>query len=275
MIIDGKKMAQEVYDELKNDIEKSQIKPVLAAVLVWANSASLRYIAQKKKFADYVWIDFKLIELKQNVTQIELEKKIIELNENKNIHGYIVQLPLPDHIDSKKIIEKIDPKKDVDGFHPVNMWKILIWDNQGLVPCTPAWIMHIFEKLNTPLVWKQVTIVGRSNIVWKPLAALLINHGATVTVCNSKTPRLLNYTLQSDVVIMATWKAHMMNAGMVKVGTTIIDVWFSVIDGKIYWDCDTQFLEKIWNIITPVPGGVGPMTVAMLMKNTFKAAIRK
>lgn len=275
MFIDGKKMAQELYDELKNDIEKSGLRPTLAAVLVGSNSASLRYIAQKKKFADYVWIDFKLIELKQNVTQIELEKKIVELNENNSIDGYIVQLPLPDHIEEKKIIEKINPKKDVDGFHPENMWKILIGDTSGLVPCTPAGVMHMLEKMETPLVGKKVTIVWRSNIVWKPLAALLINYGATVCTCNSKTPDIRDYTSQSDVVIMATGKPHLLNVWMVKIGTTIIDVWFSVIDGKIYGDCDTQILEKVWNTITPVPGWVGPLTVAMLMKNTFQAAKNK
>lgn len=275
MYIDGKKMAQELYDELKNDIQKSQKKPKLAAILVWSNSASLRYISQKKKFAEYVWIDFQLIEIKQNATQIELEKKIEELNNNSSIDGYIVQLPLPDHIDSKKIIERIDPKKDVDGFHPVNMWKVLIGDTTGLVPCTPAWVMYMLKKIDFDLIWKKVTIVWRSNIVWKPLAWLLINAWATVNICNSHTQDIKAYTSQSDLVIMATWKPHLLNVGMVKIGTTIIDVWFSVVDGKILWDCDTQILEKVWNTITPVPGWVWPLTVAMLMKNTYQASLQK
>lgn len=275
MFIDGKQMAQKLYDELKNDIQKSQKKPTLAAVLVGSNSASLRYINQKKKFAEYVGIDFKLIELKQNVTQIELEKKIEEINNNSSIDGYIVQLPLPEHIDTKKIIEKIDPKKDVDGFHPVNVWKVLIWDTSGFVPCTPAGVMHMLEKLDFQLTGKRVTIVWRSNIVGKPLAALMINAWATVTICNSKTVDVKQYTSQSDLVIMATWKPHLLNVAMVKIGTTIIDVWFSVVDGKILWDCDTQILEKVGNTITPVPGWVGPLTVAMLMKNTFQAAVNK
>lgn len=275
MYIDGKKMAQELYDELKNDIQKSQKKPKLAAILVWSNSASLRYISQKKKFAEYVWIDFQLIEIKQNATQIELEKKIEELNNNSSIDGYIVQLPLPDHIDSNKIIERIDPKKDVDGFHPVNMWKVLIGDTTGLVPCTPAWVMYMLKKIDFDLIWKKVTIVWRSNIVWKPLAWLLINAWATVNICNSHTQDIKAYTSQSDLVIMATWKPHLLNVGMVKIGTTIIDVWFSVVDGKILWDCDTQILEKVWNTITPVPGWVWPLTVAMLMKNTYQASLQK
>lgn len=275
MFIDGKKMAQELYDELKNEIQNSQKKPTLAAVLVGSNSASLRYIGQKKKFAEYVGIDFKLIELKQNVTQIELEKKIEEINNNSQIDGYIVQLPLPDHIDTTKIIEKIDPKKDVDGFHPINIGKVLIWDNSGFIPCTPAGVMHMLEKLDFQLPGKKVTIVWRSNIVGKPLAALMINAWATVTICNSKTLDVKQYTSHSDLVIMATGQPHLLNVAMVKIGTTIIDVWFSVVDGKILWDCDTQILEKVWNTITPVPGWVGPLTVAMLMKNTFKAALNK
>lgn len=275
MFIDGKQMAQKMYDELKNDIQKSQKKPTLAAVLVGSNSASLRYINQKKKFAEYVGIDFKLIELKQNVTQIELEKKIEEINNNSQIDGYIVQLPLPDHIDTTKIIEKIDPKKDVDGFHPINIGKVLIWDNSGFIPCTPAGVMHMLEKLDFQLPGKKVTIVWRSNIVGKPLAALMINAWATVTICNSKTLDVKQYTSHSDLVIMATGQPHLLNVAMVKIGTTIIDVWFSVVDGKILWDCDTQILEKVWNTITPVPGWVGPLTVAMLMKNTFKAALNK
>jgi len=275
MFIDGKKMAQELYDELKNEIQNYQKKPTLAAVLVGSNSASLRYIGQKKKFAEYVGIDFKLIELKQNVTQIELEKKIEEINNNSQIDGYIVQLPLPDHIDTTKIIEKIDPKKDVDGFHPINIGKVLIWDNSSFIPCTPAGVMHMLEKLDFQLPGKKVTIVWRSNIVGKPLAALMINAWATVTICNSKTLDVKQYTSHSDLVIMATGQPHLLNVAMVKIGTTIIDVWFSVVDGKILWDCDTQILEKVWNTITPVPGWVGPLTVAMLMKNTFKAALNK
>ena len=275
MFIDGKKMAQELYNELKNEIQNSQKKPTLAAVLVGSNSASLRYIGQKKKFAEYVGIDFKLIELKQNVTQIELEKKIEEINNNSQIDGYIVQLPLPDHIDTTKIIEKIDPKKDVDGFHPINIGKVLIWDNSGFIPCTPAGVMHMLEKLDFQLPGKKVTIVWRSNIVGKPLAALMINAWATVTICNSKTLDVKQYTSHSDLVIMATGQPHLLNVAMVKIGTTIIDVWFSVVDGKILWDCDTQILEKVWNTITPVPGWVGPLTVAMLMKNTFKSALNK
>lgn len=275
MIIDGKKIAQTLYNNLKNDIEKQGIRPTLAAVLVWDNSASLRYIKQKKKWAEFVWIDFKLIQLKSNVTQIELEKTIDELNNNKNVDGYIVQLPLPKHINETTIIRKIDSKKDVDGFHPENTGKVLIGDSTGFVPCTPAWVMYMFDVMWTELSGKQVTIVWRSNIVGKPLAALLINAWATVSICNSKTPDIKKYTSSSDIVIMATGQPHLLKLDMVKIGTTIIDVGFTVIDGKIYGDADFDLLEKVGNNITPVPGGVWALTVAMLMKNTLQAALLK
>lgn len=275
MIIDGKKIAQTLYDNLKNDIEKHGIRPTLAAVLVWENSASLRYIKQKRKWADFVGIDFKLIQLKSNVTQIELEKTIDEVNNNNSIDGYIVQLPLPKHINETAIISKIDASKDVDGFHPENTWKVLIGDSTGFVPCTPAGVMYMFDVMWTNLAGKQVTIVWRSNIVGKPLAALLINAWATVTVCNSKTINLKKHTSSADIVIMATGQPHLLKVDMVKIGTTVIDVWFTVIDGKIYWDADFDIMEKIGNIITPVPGWVWALTVAMLMKNTLQAALLK
>lgn len=273
MIIDGKKIAQTLYDNLTQDIKKSWLKPVLAAVLVWNNSASLRYIKQKKKWADTVWVEFRLFEMKINVTQIELEKKIDELNDNSGINWYIVQLPLPDHIDEKAIINKIDPIKDVDGFHPENVWKVLIWDDTGFAPCTPAGVMYMLDTIWEDVTWKQVVIVGRSNIVWKPLAALLINAWATVIICNSKTPDIKKYTSNSDIVIMATGKPMLLRLDMVKIWTTIIDVWFTVIDGKIHWDADFEIIEKCGSKITPVPGWVWALTVAMLMKNTYRAAL--
>ena len=275
MIIDGKKMAEAVYENLKNEIQKQNITPTLAAILVGENSASLRYIKQKQKWADFIGIDFKLIQLKSNLTQIELEKKIDEVNNNTSIDGYIVQLPLPKHINETAIISKINVSKDVDGFHPENVWKVLIGDSTGFVPCTPAGVMYMFENMKTNLSGKLITIVWRSNIVWKPLAALLINAWATVTVCNSKTVHLKKHTSTADIVIMATGQPHLLKVDMVKIGTTVIDVWFTVIDGKIYWDADFDIMEKIWNTITPVPGWVWALTVAMLMKNTLKAAMLK
>ncbi|MCP4522799.1 MAG: bifunctional 5,10-methylenetetrahydrofolate dehydrogenase/5,10-methenyltetrahydrofolate cyclohydrolase [Candidatus Gracilibacteria bacterium] len=273
MIIDGKKMALELYNTLQEDIRSQNIIPQLGVVLVGNNPSSLRYVEQKKKWADFVGINIHIYNMKQNVTQIELEKKIEEINQNNKIDGYIVQLPLPRHINEKKIINLIDPKKDVDGFHPENIGKLMIGDTSGFISCTPAGIVHIINTLNIELPGKHVSIVGRSNIVGKPLAALLINAGATVTVCNSKTPNIKNFTSTSDIVIMATGQPNLLRLDMVRIGTTIIDVGFTVIDGKIYGDADYEIIEKTGSCITPVPGGVGPLTVAMLMKNTFKACI--
>ena len=271
MLISWTKIAKEIYDEIKKQVEKSGKKPKLSVVLVWNNSASLRYITQKEKWAKYCWIDYELIHLDENISQNDLEEILKKLNNDENVSWYIVQLPLPKHIDENKIINLINPKKDVDWFHPENQGRLLIGDNSWLVPCTPAWIMEILERQNIEFYAKQAVVVGRSNIVWKPATTLLINSWATVTSCNSKTPDISNYTKHADIVIMAVWKPGLLKSDMIKKHAIVIDVWFTVIDWKIYWDCDTQDIDKLWAKITPVPGWVWAMTVAMLMKNTLKA----
>ena len=271
MIISWTKIAKEIYDEIRNQVEKLEKKPKLSVVLVWNNSASLRYVAQKEKWAKYCWIDYELIHLDENISQNDLEEILKKLNNDENVSWYIVQLPLPKHIDENKIINLINPKKDVDWFHPENQGKLLIGDNSWLVPCTPAWIMEILERNNVEFYGKQAVVVGRSNIVWKPATTLLINSWATVTSCNSKTPDISNYTKHADIVIIAVWKPGLLKSDMIKKDAIVIDVWFTVIDWKIYWDCDTQDIDKLWAKITPVPGWVWAMTVAMLMKNTLKA----
>jgi methylenetetrahydrofolate dehydrogenase (NADP+)/methenyltetrahydrofolate cyclohydrolase len=178
---------------------------------------------------------------------------------------------LPKHINEKAIIEAISTTKDVDGFHPINVWKSLIWDNSWFVSCTPAWIMEFFKKENIEFSWKNITVIWRSNIVWKPIVSLLINAWATVTSCNSKTLNLEKITKKSDIIIIAVWKPWLLKTSMVKHDAIIIDVWFTVIDWKIYWDADTKNIDLIWAKITPVPGWVWALTVAMLMKNTLKA----
>jgi methylenetetrahydrofolate dehydrogenase (NADP+)/methenyltetrahydrofolate cyclohydrolase len=231
----------------------------------------LRYVAQKEKWAKYCWIDYDLIHLDENISQDNLEIILKKLNDDDLVSWYIVQLPLPKHIDETKIINLIKPNKDVDWFHPENQGKLLIWDNSWLVPCTPAWIMEILKRQNIDFYGKQAVVVGRSNIVWKPATTLLINSWATVTSCNSKTPDISNYTKHADIVIMAVWRPWLLKADMVKKDAIIIDVWFTIVDWKIYWDCETQDIDKFWAKITPVPGWVWAMTVAMLMKNTLKA----
>lgn len=271
MIIDWKKIASEIYDNLKSEIAKMDRKPGLWVILVWNNPSSESYVAQKKKWAEFVGINFYLNKYDENISEEELLKEVEKLNNDEKISGFIVQLPLSAHIDDKKIINAINPQKDVDWFHPINQGKILIWDKTGLAPCTPTWIMKIFEKYNIDLSGKIITVIWKSNIVGKPITAMLINAWATVISCNSKTPNISEFTKKSDIVISATWQASIIKAEMIKSDAILIDVWFSFIDGKIYWDMDFDNLVNSCRMITPVPGWVWALTVASLMENTKKA----
>lgn len=271
MIIDWKKIAWEIYEKLKEQISKMDKKPGLGVILVWNNPSSEKYVEQKKKWAEFVGIRFNLYRFETSISEENLLEEVEKLNNDTNTSGFIVQLPLPDSIDDKKIINAIKPEKDVDWFHPINQWKILIWDNSWLAPCTPSGIMEIFSNYNIDLTGKIVTVIGKSNIVWKPITAMLINAWATVISCNSKTPDISKFTLDSDIVISATWVAWIIKKEMVKDNAILIDVWFSYIDGKIYWDMDFENLKDKASLITPVPGWVWAMTVAVLLKNTLKA----
>mgnify|MGYP003872581331 CR=1 FL=1 len=273
MILDGKKVAAEIYEELKNNISKLEKKPTLWVILVWENPASLKYIAQKKKWAEYIGMWFKLCQLDSTISEDTLIIKIREWNSDNNISGYLVQLPLPKEFNVLKIIEYIAPEKDIDGFHPINQWKLMIWDSSGSIPCTPAGIMHLLQSQNIELRGKEITIVWRSNIVWKPLALLLINAWATVTSCNSSTKNLKLHTKIADIVIVAAWYPHLIGANDISDECIVIDVWFNFMDWKIMGDCDFEEIHTQWNLITPVPWWVGPMTVAMLMKNTYNSYI--
>lgn len=271
MRIDWKKIALDIYDNLKKEVLTFEKRPCLSAVLVWNSPSSLRYIKQKKKWAEYIWIDFNLIDLDEDISEDELIKIVKELNRDVKTSWYIVQLPLPNHIDEEKVNNAINPEKDVDWFHPINQWKILIWDNSWFVPCTPAWIIEILKAENIDLKWKEVTVIWKSNIVWKPVTLLLINSWATVTSCNSKTKDLSIHTKNADIVVVAVWIPGLLKENMLKKDSVIIDVWFTVVDGKIYWDAETESIDIAWHNITPVPGWVWALTVAMLMTNTVKA----
>lgn len=271
MLLDWKIVAQSIYDDLKTKISSLEKKPKLAVILVWENPSSIRYVNQKQKWAEYTWIDFELLKFEENIKENELLKVIDKLNNDKNINWYIVQLPLPKHINEKIIINSILPEKDVDGFHPVNQWKIVIWDDSWLAPCTPTWMIELLNYYKVDIIWKNVVIVWRSNIVWKPIANLLINIGATVTICNSKTKNIEYYTKNADIVITAMWSPKFLTTDKINQNSIIVDVWFTVIDWKIYWDADFENIIKNWNSITPVPGWVWALTVACLMKNTLKA----
>ncbi|ATU05784.1 hypothetical protein BKN14_05120 [Candidatus Gracilibacteria bacterium HOT-871] len=271
MLINGREIAENIYNELKKEISELSQKPKMAVILVGENSPSMRYIEQKKKWADFVGIDFELINYPTNVSEKEVLGKIKSLNNDEKIHGFMVQLPLPKHINEKKVLNAINPKKDIDGFHPKNQGKVLIGDKTGFVPCTPAGVMEILNYLKINLESKVVTVIGRSNIVGKPTTSLLINAGATVISCNSKTKHLRRYTTISDIVIVAAGKPELLKVDMIKFGGIVIDVGFTVIDGKVYGDADTELINIVGNKITPVPGGVGVLTVCMLMKNVLKA----
>lgn len=272
MIIDWKEIASGIYEDIKQKVEKLEKKPTLWAILVWNNSSSLRYIKQKQKWAQYTWIKFNLVSLDENIKEDKLLEIINNFNSDENISWYIIQLPLPKHINTNKIINSIDPKKDVDWFHTENQWKVLIWDDSWFIPCTPAWIIEILNSMGVNLEWKIVTIIWRSNIVWKPITALLMNVWATVINCNSKTPSIKDFTLKSDIIILAAWSPWLLNNDMVKKDSIIIDVGFTIINDKIYWDANFEEINNTWHKITPVPGWVWALTVAMLMKNTLRAS---
>lgn len=273
MIIDGKKIAENIFFDLKKEVEKLKWKPKMGIILVWNNSSSERYIKQKIKWAEFVWMDYNLERLDENISENKLIEVIKNFNDDETINWFIVQLPLPKHIDEKKILNIILPNKDIDWFNPVNQGKMLIWDKTWFIPCTPAWIMEIFKSENLDLEWKVVCVIWRSNIVWKPITSLLINAWATVISCNSKTKHLSKYTTQADIVVVAAWKPWLLKVNMLKLWAVIIDVWFTVIDGKIHGDADTKLIDSLWNKITPVPGWVWALTVAMLIKNTLKSYI--
>jgi len=205
MILDWKKIAEEIYNELKKEISKLEKKPSLSVIFVWNNESSIRYVKQKEKWAKYVWINFKLLHFDETISENWLLKEIENLNNDENINWFIIQLPLPNHINTTKIINSISPKKDVDWFHPINQWKIVIWDNSWLPACTPAWIIELLERYNIEITWKNIVIIWASNIVGKPTANLLINKKATVTICNSKTKDITDFSKNTDILITATW----------------------------------------------------------------------
>lgn len=271
MIIDWRKISKEIYEEIKSHIETSGTKYSLKVVLVGNNQDSLRYVGQKEKWANYVWMNYELVHLEESTTEEELLSIVKKLNKDENTDGFIVQLPLPKHINDDKVIEAIDCKKDIDGFTKDNMWKIVLGENSALAPCTPTWVMELIKKYDIELSGKNAVVIGRSNIVGKPMANMLVNAGATVTVCNSRTKDIKYYTKNADLVIIAIGKPNFLTLDMINDRTAIIDVWFTVVDGKIYGDANFEEIDANGNAITPVPGWVGPMTVACLMKNVIRA----
>lgn len=275
MIIDGKKCSEEILENLRRDIseykEKTGKVPGLAVIILGNNAASKIYVKSKIRACEKTGILSKEIILDENISEEELINEIEKLNNDKNINGILVQLPLPSHINEKKICEAISVKKDVDGFKAENLGKIMLGDDDGFISCTPQGIIYLIDQLNMDLHGKNVVVVGRSNIVGKPVASLLINKGATTTVCNSRTKDLAGILKKADIIVIAIGKAKFLTKDMVKEGAVVIDVGINRVDGKICGDVDFENVKDIVSHITPVPGGVGPMTIAMLLKNTVKA----
>ncbi|WP_432204493.1 bifunctional methylenetetrahydrofolate dehydrogenase/methenyltetrahydrofolate cyclohydrolase FolD [Cetobacterium somerae] len=275
-ILDGKYVSQKVRDSIKKEIaeikEETKRVPGLAVIQAGDNLASKIYVNSKIKQCAEVGIESKNFIMPADVTEKELLEKIELLNNDEEVDGILVQLPLPDHIDTPTIIEAIDINKDVDGFKPENLGKVVLGDKTALISCTPAGILTLLKEYEIPLEGKDIVVIGRSNIVGKPMTALLINEGATVTVCNSKTKNLAEKTKNADVVIVAIGKANFLKGDMIKQDAIIIDVGINRDENnKICGDVDFESVKDKVSFITPVPGGVGPMTIAMLLNNTLKA----
>lgn len=275
-IIDGKAVSaavkQEVAEEAAKLKEEKGIKIGLAVVIVGNNPASRVYVNNKKKACEAVGFQSFEYALDESTTQEQLLDLISVLNRDEKVNGILVQLPLPAHIDEKKVIEAIDPSKDVDAFHAVNVGKIMIGE-YAFLPCTPAGVMRLIESTGTDIAGKQCVVVGRSNIVGKPMAMLLLHQNGTVTICHSRTKDLKKLCLEADILVVAVGKANFVTGDMIKEGAVVIDVGMNRLDtGKLCGDVEFESAEKKASYITPVPGGVGPMTIAMLMKNTLTAA---
>ncbi len=274
-ILDGKKIAEEIKDELRLEIlalQKKDVVPGLAVVLVGDDAASKVYVGGKEKVCQELGIFSVVHKLPANVSESNILNLIEELNADKKIHGILVQLPLPGNINPQKIIGAISPKKDVDCFHPENVGKMFLGEVIFL-PCTPDGIIEILQRYGIEISGQNVTIVGRSNIVGKPLSMLLLQKNATVTIAHSKTKNLSAETLRADILVSATGRAGLITADMVKQGAVVIDVGMNRDEaGKLVGDVDFAGVSAVAGAITPVPGGVGPMTIAMLMKNTVAAA---
>lgn len=276
-IIDGKKLAGLVRQEWKSRAEQliqQGIKPGLAVIIVGEDPASSIYVKNKVKACSEAGIYSEVHRFQNDASQAEVLQCIHSLNENINVHGILVQLPLPTHFENNRVISAIAVEKDVDGFHLYNVGA-LVTGNSLFSPCTPAGIMEMLHRNRIPIEGRHAVVIGRSNIVGKPMAFMLLEQGATVTICNSKTRNLSDFTRSADILVVAIGKPRMINAAMVKPGATVIDVGINRLpDGKLCGDVDFESVKEVAGYITPVPNGVGPMTITMLLGNTILAAER-
>lgn len=269
-IIDGREVASAIRSEIKEKLGNMEGKPFLATILVGDDPASQSYVSFKEKACHEVGMANVIYRLDKSISQEALIAKITELNEDKSVNGILLQLPLPDHLVEKEALLKISPDKDVDGLHYINVGRLHA-GFEGFVPCTPFGIMKMLERSNVELKGADVVVVGRSNLVGKPIARLLEMKHATVTICHSRTKNLGEVTKRADIIIAAVGRASIIKRDMVKPGAVVIDVGTNRVDGKLVGDVDFENVKDVARLITPVPGGVGPMTITMLLWNTMKA----
>lgn len=278
-LIDGKAISKQIREEIAAETaefaKKSGVTPGLAVIIVGEDPASQVYVRNKRKACDEVGFYSESYELPAETTQEELEALVDKLNNDDKIHGILVQLPLPKHLDETRVLLKINPEKDVDAFHPYNVGKIMIGD-YSFLPCTPAGVMALIERSGIDVCGKKCVVIGRSNIVGKPMAMLLLHSHGTVTICHSRTKDLASICKEADILVAAIGKADFVGADMIKEGAVVIDVGMNrKADGKLTGDVNFTEAEPLASYITPVPGGVGPMTITMLMQNTLTAAKNK
>lgn len=272
IILDGKKLRDKIFEDLKTKLDKMAKKPTLAVILVGENPASQIYVRNKKKTAEKLGINSISIEYPSDITENELLEKIEELNNDENVTAILVQLPLPEHINKNKVIDRILPQKDVDGLTPYNLGKLFSGEEPYVYPCTPKGILLLLDEYNIELEGRHVVVVGRSNLVGKPVAQLFLKRNATVTMCHSHTKNLANITKTADIVVSAVGK-NVIGEKMLKSNCVVVDVGiFRDENGKISGDVDFENVSKVAAYISPVPGGVGPMTIASLMLNTVELA---
>jgi methylenetetrahydrofolate dehydrogenase (NADP+)/methenyltetrahydrofolate cyclohydrolase len=273
MLLDGKQLSSEIKNRLKIEVgeltEKYKTIPQMAIVMVGENEASMIYVRNKIKAAELVGIQVKLIKLDVDVSKEKMNEIVDELNNDHSVHGIIVQLPLPKHLDEFEIINRIDDQKDIDGFHLLNKGR-LFTGKPSFVPATPYGIIELLVQNHVEIAGKKAVVVGRSNIVGKPVAMLLLDRDATVTIAHSKTKNLAEVTREADILVVAVGRANLITADMVRPGAVVVDVGINRDDGKLCGDVDFEKVKDIANYISPVPGGVGPMTIAMLLVNTLE-----
>ncbi|MBR1376267.1 MAG: bifunctional 5,10-methylenetetrahydrofolate dehydrogenase/5,10-methenyltetrahydrofolate cyclohydrolase [Bacilli bacterium] len=269
-LIDGKELSSKIKEEIKNEVKGFMIKPCLAVIQIGDDEASNVYVGAKEKACNEVGIYFKHLKYDVNVLEKEIINKIIELNNDEYVNGILLQLPIPSNLNEQRIINHITSGKDVDGLNDINVGR-LNNNKEGMIPCTAAGIIRLLEEYEVPMEGKNVVIVGRSKLVGKPLISLFLKKDATVTVCHSKTENLSDITKTADILVVATGSKWLIGKNDIKEDAVVIDVGVSRVDGKIYGDVNTDEVKKVASLITPSVGGVGPMTVAMLLSNVIKS----